>query len=65
MWPEGIGVRRYKFFSNKRNDNAGKTSNFTNKNNQFVTENSNGSGYARYVAWTDVTISSASKSVAE
>ena len=46
VWPEGIGVRRYKFFSNKRNDNAGKTSNFTNKNNQFVTENSNGSGYA-------------------
>ena len=46
VWPEGIGVRRYKFFSNKRIDNAGKTNNFTNKNNQFVTKNYNGSGYA-------------------
>ena len=46
VWPAGTGVRRYKFFSNKRNDNAGKSSTFTNKNNRFATENSNESGYA-------------------
>ena len=36
VWPAGTGVRRYKFFSNKRNGDAGKSSNFTNKNNRFA-----------------------------